>query len=105
MMQGCYGNLAIPEMKINDTNARKFIKQLKDECKGYRHFYTKINGKEPSKQDVQTLTNYVNRSNYDMVFMLKVLNAFDLHHATFEQFFNGELPPRPKQKAKKISGN
>ena len=89
------------DMKINDTNARKFIKQLKDECKGYRNFYIKLNGKEPSKQDVQTLTNYVNRSNYDMVFILKVLNTFDLHHATFEQFFNGEVPPRPKKKAKK----
>jgi len=88
----------VKPVKIDDTNARQFIKQLKDECKGYRHFYTKINGVEPSKQEVQNLTNYVNRSNFDMEFMLKVINAFDLHHVTFEQFFNGDIPPRPNNK-------
>ena len=91
-------------INVDDTKARQFIKQLKDECKGYRHFYRKIHGREPSKQDVQTLINHVNRSNYDLVFMLRVLNAFDLYHVTFAQFFNGELPPRPRKRAKKASG-
>lgn len=84
-------------MKIDETQARQFVKKLKDECKGYKYFYAKINGREPTKQEVQTLTNYVNRSSYSMAFVLKIINAFDLQHVTFEQFCSGKVPPRPNQ--------
>lgn len=85
-------------MKLDDTNVREFVKRLKNECGGYRNFYEKINGAEPTKQQVQTLTNYVNRSALSLEFILNIIDVFDLYNVTFEQLCNGEVPHRRKKR-------
>lgn len=79
------------------THARQFVKILKTKCGSYREMYRRIHGKEPSsKQDVQTLTNYVNRGNFNMTFLLQLLDAFELDDVTFGEFFNGQDPKKRK---------
>lgn len=85
-------------MNLDDTRARDFVKALKDECGSYKQFYEKINGVEATKNEVQTLTNYVNRSALSLEFILKVIDAFDLYNVTFEQLCNGEVPKRRKKR-------
>ena len=72
--------------------ARQFAKILKTKCGTYREMYKRIHGEEPSKQDVQTFTNYVNRGNYNMTFLLQLLDTFELDDVTFGEFFNGHDP-------------
>lgn len=85
-------------MNLDDTRVRDFIKELKDECGSYKRFYEKVHGVKPTKNEVQTMTNYVNRSALSLEFILKVIDAFDLYNVTFEQLCNGVVPTRRKKR-------
>ena len=73
-----------------NKHAKQFVKVLKTKCGSYRDFYIKLHGTEPTKQDVQTLTNYVNRGQYSMNFLLDLLDAFKIDNVTFGEFFKGQ---------------
>ncbi|MCY7293800.1 hypothetical protein [Alteromonas sp. a30] len=75
---------------MNNKHAIQYVKQLKDSCGGYRDFFIKLYGREPSKQDVQSLINAVNRGKYNMDFILRLVAAFDLDNVTFGEFYKGQ---------------
>lgn len=75
---------------MDNKHAILYVKKLKDSCGNYRDFFIKLYGHEPSKQDVQSLTNAVNRGRYNMEFILRLLAAFDLDNVTFGEFYKGQ---------------
>lgn len=77
-------------MEDQMKNTRLFMKAMKDRAGGYKNFYRLVHGVEPTKQQVQNITNYVNRSNYTIDFVFKVIRAFDQYHVTFDELFNGK---------------
>ena len=73
-----------------NKHAKQFVKVLRTKCGSYREMYIKLHKTEPSKRDVQTLTNYVNRGNFNTEFMLDLIEAFDLEDVTLGEFFKGK---------------
>lgn len=85
---------------------RLFIKYLKSESGTYRVFYKKLYGRHAeSAQDIQTLTNYVNRGALSPSFIRRVMKAFELEDMTLGELYNwnGEPILDLKQKAQEES--
>lgn len=71
-------------------DAIEFVKILRVKAGGYRQLFVKLYGREPTKDEVKNLGNYVTRGNYNTKFMNLLIDAFELENVTLGEFFKGK---------------